>query len=325
MRLFSVFLLTVSCACAQAGDGPPSPQNLLVFDYSGQRLQQHWAQLMSGPRLPYPDQQWLQATFSRYPDILKHTLTLAGEANAHPALRALQAGNSAPLTAAIQDVWRLHYEGQFQQAFRLGMQLGPAGAVPALYSRLMYATLLIQDPAKKLTLFRSAAAESARLLPLAEEDAFARFGQAYAHARILELLDTRAATGSGYLNDTQDTLQSLQELNPQNPLYPAMLGGIQAGVVGRVGSFIGRITYGATARRAEQAFERALSLEPHLPVIYNEYAKALGLMDAAHYHKRRLELLEQCTSLSVYSAEEALNRQACALQLTQLQQDNQHD
>ena len=317
MRLLSTLFLLFSLP-AMAQDWLPYPGDLPRFDYSGDQLQQHWPQLMAGPALPFPDNSAIQAQLARFPALRDYTLNLPAQ---HPALQAFATGDTEPLALAVQQVWRLHYQGQFQQAYELGMQLGPLGAVPALYAKNMYATLLVTDPAEKLRLFRETAEESERLLPLAASDAFARFGLAYAHARMLELMDTGDATASGYLGQTQKTLQELQQQAPQSALYPAMLGGIHAGVVNRVGSFIGRITYGSTESKAIAAFDQALTLQPHLPVIHYEYAKALGLMDAGSYHKRQQELLLRCTALEVFSAEEALNRAACSRLLTPQETD----
>ena len=320
MRLFFLLLLAVVPAL-HAEDWQPYDSQLQQFDYSGDALREYWPLLNSAPGLPYPDQQWLTDFFEQYPAVRQLSLELAAEAGAPAALVALLQGDNAPLALAVADVWRLHYQGNFQQAYDLGMSLGPAGAIPALYSKLMYATLLVEERETRLRLFKEAAEASEKLLPLARENAFARFGLAYAHARTLEMLDTGDATSSGYLSPTQQTLYELIEEDPANAMYPAMLGGIHAGVVDRVGSFIGRMTYGSTEKRALKAFNDALKNNDQLAVIYYEYAKALGLMDADEYHDKRLELLSQCTQLTVYSAEEALNQKACSGLLVKLQQE----
>lgn len=321
MRSVSVLLLSFCCQ-AFAADWQPYPADLPQFDYSDNRLQEFWPQLNQGPGLPFPDESALRALLDKYPQLLDYSQDQARLPEAHPALKALLTDNLQPLAEASQQVWRLHYEGHFQQAYELGRQLGPVGAIPALYSKLMYAALIVQDKDAKLALFREAAAESERLLPLAPDYAFAEFGLAYAHARILELLDTSAATATGFLGDTQDSMAELQERYPQQALYPAMLGGLHAGVVERVGSFVGRITYGSTETRALEAFKRALELQNKLPVIYNEYVNALARLDADKYRDRMITLLQQCVTLPVLSAEEALNRQVCADHLQQWQVAN---
>lgn len=321
--IFTLFLILSPWLHAE--EWQPYPAYLPVFDYSHTRLQHNWHLLNSGPGLPFPDEQWVSAMLERYPLLLQRTLELAHTESAHPAVKAFRDQHLTPMTLAIQDVWRLHYQGQFQQAYELGMSLGPLGAIPALYSKLMYATLVVTDAETKMALFKESSVTSEALLPLAADYSFARFGLAYAHARMLELMSSSQATGSGYLGETQDTLRQLIKEAPANAMYPAMLGGMHAGVVERVGSLIGRMTYGATESRAIDAFEKALANNDQLPVIYFEYAKALGLMDADEYHDKRLELLTRCSKIRVYSAEEALNQQACSSTLDQLQQEQPHD
>ncbi len=317
MRIFSVFFLTLISYTAIA-DWLTYPADLPQFDYSGERLQQHWSLLNQGTAQPWPDEAYFLDMLQRYPGLKDYSLELANQPGAHPALLALQQNDLSPLAEATQNVWRLHYQGQFRQAYELGMQLGPAGAVPALYSKLMYAALLVTDKEQKLALFREAAAESERLLPLAEGYDFAEFGLLYARARTLELLDTGAASSSGYLGSTQDALRTLAEHHPEQALYPASLGGVQAGVVERVGSFVGRITYGATESRALASFEQALKLQSNLPVIYLEFSVALARLDQRKYHQRIQELLSRCIELPVYSAEEALNQARCSAHYQQL-------
>lgn len=318
MRFLSVVFGLLTSSFVLAAPWQPYPDDLPVFRYPAGQLQQHWPQLTLGTAQPWPDQTAVHTLLTDYPQLQAAMLEQASQEQAHPALQALLQQQVQPLADALQQVWRLHYEGHFQQAYELGMQLGPLGAVPALYARLMHTALIVTDPDEKLALFRDTAAVSEQLLPLAPGYAFAEFGLLYARARILELLDTSGATASGFLGSTQDALQALAERYPQQGLYPASLGGMQAGIVERVGSFVGRLTYGATESRALAAFEKALSLQSGLPVMYFEYSVALGRLDADKYHQRRLELLQQCLALPVFSAEEALNQSFCARHYQQL-------
>ena len=153
MRIFPV-LFFVLISHAAIADWLTYPADLPQFDYSGERLQQHWSLLNQGTAQPWPDEHFLTDMLDRYPGLKEYSLGLANQPGAHPALLALQQNDLSPLAEATQNVWRLHYQGQFRQAYELGMQLGPAGAVPALYSKLMYAALLVTDKEQKLALFR---------------------------------------------------------------------------------------------------------------------------------------------------------------------------
>ncbi|ASP38780.1 hypothetical protein CHH28_08830 [Bacterioplanes sanyensis] len=316
LRLQLNFLLLAALVCVQVIAAQPEswhayPGELPAFDYSGERLQQYWPQLTAASDLPFPDQAQLQALLQRYPKLQRRMLELAQQPHAHPALKALAQQQWQPLADAMQQVWRLHFSGQFQQAYELGVQLGPVGNIPALYSRLMYLTLLEPNEDARLAGFHQVSEHSRQLLPLAPEHAFARFGLAYAQARTLELLSTSAAASSGLLDDTRERLQQLQQQAPQSALYPAALGGLHAGIVERVGSFVGRLTYGASADKAVMELEKASQLQPGLPVIHYEFARSLRRLDDSDYLPRIQQLLQQCQQLSVYSAEEALNQQNC--------------
>jgi hypothetical protein len=312
LRLFIGWcLLQVATHAFSNEHWQPYPNSLAHFDYSGQRLQQYWPQLTKASQLDFPDQTQLQALLQRYPKLQQRMLEQAQQPHAHPALKAFAQKQWQPLAKAMQQVWRLHFSGQFQKAYELGLELGPVGNIPALYSRLMYLTLLEPKEDARLAGFRQVSEQSRQLLPLVPEHRFARFGLAYAQARTLELLSTSAAASSGLLDDTRERLLQLQQEAPASPLYPATLGGLHAGVVERVGSFVGRITYGSTDARAMAAFEQALALEAHLPVIYYEFARGLARLDEDEHQLRIQQLLAQCQQLEAFSAEEALNQQNC--------------
>lgn len=315
-RSLTATLLLISVTCAAAPGWHPYPVHLPQFDYQGDKLKQAWPQLTQATFIAYPSAANLRAEAQRFPALEQYSRQQASQNNAHPALKAALDGNYQPLSEAIAQVWRFHFEGDFQQAYQLGSQLGPAGFIPALYSRLMHTALLEPDKQKRLAVYREVSALSAELLPKAPDHAFALFGLAYAHARELELLGTSEATATGYLSETRDTLEQLQQQYPQRALYPAMLGGLHAGVVERVGSFIGRVTYGSSESAALQAFSQALELESDLPVILNEYAKALIRLDEEEYADQIRQVLQRCAELPVYSAEEALNRDSCQNRLS---------
>lgn len=305
------FILCLLVAATPAHANSTNQSELMTFDYQGDRLREYWPLLARGTRLPFPDQDEYDRLIERYPALAQTLHQQARAKGAHPALQRYAQGDTQPLLLALQQVWRLHFEGDFLQAHELGMQLGIAGSIPGLYALLMHTALVETNPDEKLRIFRDVIEQSEALLPLAPDYAFAQFGLTYAQARTLELLSTSAATNSGLVSRARDTLLELQRRYPDQMLYPVTLGGIYAGVVERVGSWVGRMTYGASESRAIEALELALSLEDQLPVLYKEYAQALLRLDAKKYQSRIQQLLQQCVALTVYSAEEALNQQAC--------------
>jgi len=315
---FSVFL----CFSAFATDWKDYPEELEQFDFSGDKLQQQWQDLTRLTRVEYPDVDWIKSMMADYPRLAHHMMVLGSDPETHPAVfKAIQDSDYSDLAHAVQEVWRLHYSGQYEKAYELGMQLGPVGEVPAIYSRLVHATLLIDDHDDKMEEFEEAAALSNEGLTLAPEYRFAEFGLVYAKVRMLELMSTGEARSSGYIPIAQDKLDKLQEYAPDRGAYPLTRGGLEAGIVERVGSFLGSITYGATESSAIENFEKAQKLLPDMAIVYNEYSVGLIRLDEDDFRKDIRKLLNTCMAIEPVNAEDALNQMHCRRTLKSLNKD----
>jgi len=315
---FSVFL----CLPAFSTDWKDYPEELKQFDFSGDKLQQHWQGLTKLTRVEYPDVDWITSMMADYPRLAHHMMVLGSDPEAHPAVfKAIQESDYSDLAQAVQEVWRLHYSGQYEKAYELGMQLGPVGEVPAIYSRLVHATLLIDNHDDKMEEFEEAAALSNEGLALAPEYRFAEFGLVYAKVRMLELMSTGEARSSGYIPIAQDKLDKLQEYAPDRGAYPLTRGGLEAGIVERVGSFLGSITYGATESSAIENFEKAQKLLPDMAIVYNEFSVGLIRLDEDDFRKDIRKLLNTCMAIEPVNAEDALNQMHCQRTLKSLNKD----
>ena len=305
-----------------ATDWKDYPEDLQQYDFSGDKLQQQWQELTKLTRVEYPDVDWIRSMMTDYPRLAHHMMVLGSDPEAHPAVfKAIQESDYSDLSNAVQEVWRLHYSGQYEKAYELGMQLGPVGEVPAIYSRLVHATLLINDHDDKMEEFEEAAALSNEGLALAPEYRFAEFGLVYAKVRMLELMSTGEARSSGYIPIAQDKLDKLQEYAPDRGAYPLTRGGLEAGIVERVGSFLGSITYGATESSAIENFEKAQKLLPDMAIVYNEYSVGLLRLDEDDFRKEIRKLLNTCMNIEPVNAEDALNQMHCQRTLKSLTKD----
>lgn len=309
-------LLLNSHSFAESNSTSPStwrayPAELPQFDYSGDKLQQYWPQLSSAIRLPWPDADFIKDMMLRFPKLANQLTDLAKQENAPLALKKTLNNDFDDLALAIQQVWRLHYQGEYEKAYNLGLKLGPAGLAPALYSKLIYITHLVPDLQQKEILLLEVDQVIKKIIPYADNYAFIMFGDAYQKARRLEIMTTSAATASGLIGSTQETLRELKTTSPDNPLYGAMLAGIDAGIIERVGNFVGNLTYGADEDAAVTLFKNAITTYPHLAVLYNEFAQLIFRLDNNDYDTLLLETLRSCDNLTVFSAEEALNQLSC--------------
>lgn len=287
------------------------PSELPQFDYSGDKLQQYWPQLSAATGLPWPNANYIKETLQKYPLLNEHLKRQAMLSQAPEALKAALNNDFRLLETAVQQVWRLHFQGEYQEAYQLGITLGPAGMAPALYSKLIYTTHLVNNPDEKERLFLEVEQEISKMSHMAKEYVFIKFGDAYQKSRRLELMSTAAASTSNLLGSTQDELKKLQHSSPNNPLYSAMLAGIHAGIIERVGNFVGSISYGADEDLAIDLFKAAIQISPDLAVLYNEFAIAILRLDDSDYDALLINILKNCITLPIYSAEEALNQQSC--------------
>jgi len=311
MRCSAVLLYLICTLSSAHSTWQPYPDDLPQFDYSGLKLQQNWEILSVGTRLPWPNAQFIEKMMGEFPQLSQQLIQIAKQTDSHPALKPILQQDYQALASELQQVWRFHFQGQYQHAYELGMQLGPAGLLPAIYSKLVHTTFLIENNNEKQQQFLAVDRLTQALIPLAPDYNFLLFGDAYQKARRLELMSTTEATASGLLGPTQDVLKSLHQEYPNNQLYSAMLAGIDAGIIERVGSFLGGMTYGADEDKAIQLFNQALRQENRLAVLYHEYAQVLIRLDDSDHDEKLHQILSACIALPVFSAEEALNQQGC--------------
>ena len=315
---FAIFVITLIISSTSHSQWTKYPEDLLQFDYSGEKLQQYWPQLAAATGLAWPDADFISSMMKEFPQLAQQLQLLAKSEHAPAALKASLNNDYQGLAIEVQQVWRLHFQGQYEEAYLLGKSLGPAGLGPALYAKLIYTTHLITDAQEKESLFLQVDQVITELLPHANGYRFILFGDAYQKARRLELMSTAAATASGLLGPTQDNLKELHKNAPNNPLYSAMLAGIDAGIIERVGNFVGGMTYGADEDTAIELFQQALKSQPNLAVLYNEFAQVILRLNDSDYDEILMSTLTTCDRLIVYSAEEALNQKTCRALLRQL-------
>ena len=310
MRVF-IIISSLLFAIASHSEWVDYPQDLEQFDYSDQRLQQYWPKLAAATGLPWPDEIFIKKMMIKFPLLAAQLEEKAKQDNAPKSLKAILNDNYQPLALAVQQAWRLHYQGQYQQAHKLGMELAPAGLFPALYAKLIHTSYLTTNNEDKEKAYLDVDQIIAQVLPKTNNFHFLIFGDAYQKARRLELMSTSSATASGLLGPTQDALRTLHNESPENPLYSAMLAGINAGIIERVGGFIGNLTYGANEEETIELFQQAVKNQPNLAILYNEFALAILRLDDSNYDELLLSSLNKCDQLTVYSAEEALNQKNC--------------
>ncbi|MDF1763170.1 MAG: hypothetical protein P1U57_07160, partial [Oleibacter sp.] len=189
--LTSIFSLAIFCGASlatHAEEWPAYPKSLPQFQYEGDALKQAWPKLSAITGAEYPDEAWIQRTLAKYPLLNEKVKELSQLESSHPAVQALKNNDYTPLATALQDIWRLHFSGNFQQAYIKGAELTSLGMIPAVYSRLMNASLLIKDDEERMNAFKAIQSLSEAGLELLPGYFFGEFGLAFAKARMLEMM-----------------------------------------------------------------------------------------------------------------------------------------
>jgi tetratricopeptide (TPR) repeat protein len=90
------------------------------------------------------------------------------------------------------------------------------------------------------------------------------------------------AHSDGYGKEAAALIEKAVSLAPDMGWAHAAEGGWNAEIVANGGSFLGGLVYGASRKKAIEAFEKAVTLDPGNPTIRIEYAKALIRLQPKH-------------------------------------------
>lgn len=320
MLRLSIFFLTVmlhSELVLADKTWAPYPESLRSFDYSPQNLDQHWQMLTGGFRGPLPTALSLQSDAERWPALYDYTRRHLQESSAaHPELSYLLEGpldgHFEAYARELRTAWSLLFNGRFKDARDLGLALGPAGYFPALYAQALHATLIEPDPEQRRALLEEVISRTQEIRDLPPDHPIIRFGNAYGKARTIEEMSATEALGTGYTSDVLETLESLLEQDAENIYAMTLLAGVQAGIIEKAGSFVARITYGASESKMKAHFEKARELAPEYPGLYYEYARAIIKVRGQDGEEAARDLLKKTSDMTPESAEEALLVQASA-------------
>lgn len=302
MRRFLFALLGLFSLNAVADENwQPFPQDPSAYDYSGDKLRNAWPQLTRGfgANYPFPDAGWVIKMASQNPKAVEMTAKAGTGFSGKPEEAELYA-------AKLQDVWRLMFRGEFAQAKADGLKLGVGGQVPAMFAQVIYALFLAPDQASRQQLLEEVIGYTDQAGELVNADPMAMFGRVYAKARLGEELPIAVVLKRGYTSEIPNELDALLRKSPNQPYALALYGGYQAGVIRKVGAFVGGMTYGVDAEKMEQFFARSFKQANNLPIGHYEYANALTYVYGDDEHAKALAQLKLAASIKPINAMEAL-------------------
>ena len=272
------------------------PHDAKGYTYAGEALKKAWPQLHAGDCEPFPD--------------AKHAAAL---------LKA--AGKAAPkldadaLATALQDAWRAFHAGNFKAAFDAGEKLGPIGASIATKAIGIHATYLVEDDAEKLKRFEHAAKLAEAAIKVLPDEANSHYRHAFALGRYSQGLSIVKALKQGIAGKVRESLDAALELAPKHAEAHTALALYHAEIIGKIGSMIGGLTYGAKASEAESHIKTALKLTPDSPIAHVEHGNVLLLLHGEKKEDDAAAAYEKATKCKAKDAMEKLDAEYARSQI----------
>lgn len=270
-----------------------------AYEYSGDALSDAWPELHRGDREPYPD-----------PDGIAEFLQDAP----HAAPRDFD-GNTRELAARLQSAWSDFHAGRFAQAVDKADRCGWLGATCANKATGIYATYLEDDKRRQQTCFQSAIDRAVQAIENLPQLANSHYFLAFNLGRLSQSMSVMDALRKGLGGKIHASLQKTLEIEPEHAEAHTALGMYHAEVINKVGKMIGSMTYGASADKALEHFQRALEINPESPIAHIEYGNGLYLLYGDKELDQVTELYVNASELAPRDAMERLDVEAALAEL----------
>lgn len=275
----------------------PHPNSDFLFEDSA--LRDSWSDLHRGDCVEFPDIEWVQTTLEQSPDAAAESFD----------------GDVAALAALIQDAWRGFHSGDFQRATELSKQCGLLAHAAGNKATGIYATYLEPDESVQQAFFLSAVKRAESAIEVLPDDANSHYFHAFNLGRYSQSISIVKALSQGLGGKIQSSLQNAIELEPDHAEAHTALGMYHAEVISKVGKMLGKITYGASAGKALELFDRALELTPDSPIAHIEYGNGLYLLFEDDRIDEVTDLYVKATELKAKEAMEKLDIEAALAEL----------
>ncbi len=236
------------------------PHDSKAFDYSGAKLAKAWPDLHQGDCEPFPDA---------------------------VRIARLDPSHDDPEGAAevFADAWRAYHGGDFARAVDLGLSLDLIGHAVVSKASGIYADYLEEDDDTKLAIYSAGIEWAESACKAFPDDANAHYFHAFLLGRYSQCISVGKALAQGVGGKIKASLEKTLKLAPQHAEALTAMGLYHAEIIDKVGKLVGSMTYGASADKALECFERALELTPDAPIANLEYGNGLYLL----FGDKRLE------------------------------------
>ncbi len=266
---------------------PFSPANK-AFEYAGDKLGKAWAKLHAGDQEPFPDD-------AHIGKLIKANSKLG---------KAAAAGKIAE---ELQEAWRAFHRGDFQEAFETGTAFGALGSSVAIKAAGIHATYLLDDDKEKEARYLALGKLADEAIAQLPGEANSHFRRAFAIGRYGQCISIAKALSQGLAGKVKESLDKTLKLAPKHGEAHTALGLYHAEIIGKVGSMIGGLTYGAKSALGEEHLKTSTKLTPDSPVAWIEYGNGLLLLFGNKREDDAAEAYDKAAKLKPKDAMEALD------------------
>ncbi|WP_431274105.1 hypothetical protein ACQ858_18810 [Variovorax ureilyticus] len=212
-----------------------------------------------------------------------------------------------PAPGPLADGWALYHSGEFEQAVTLALKQGVDGLALANQATAIYANYLEPRESVRLALFKQVTERAAAQASSEPDNCRALYWQAYALGRYSQGISVARALAQGLGSKVKGALERVIELQPRHADAHVALAAFHAEVIDKVGSLVGRMTYGVHAETAVELFERGLQLNPNSASALMEYARGLLMLHGDSRMADATRLYEKAAGLEPADARERLD------------------
>ncbi|MGX1197502.1 hypothetical protein [Parvibaculum sp. MBR-TMA-1.3b-4.2] len=201
-------------------------------------------------------------------------------------------------------------DGAFSRAAGVAREIGTAeGYTLAAHAEMARGDLIEEKDKVRLECYRTALADARKAVAGAPDSPEAHLALAIALGFVARSEGGLEAHMQGLGEEARKHIDIALKLAPDSPWAHAALGGWNLQIAYAGGS-IGEAIYGASVKAGQQAYERALSIDPgNISIAYQYAVQLLGLDGDAH-RRRAAELLDMVVAHRPANAMERLLRQS---------------
>ncbi|RZL90424.1 MAG: hypothetical protein EOP82_15650 [Variovorax sp.] len=223
-----------------------------------------------------------------------------------PRLHAGQ-GMRPPTPGPLAEGWAAYHSGEFERAAAIGLRHGQEGLALANQATAIYANYLEPREAVRLALFRLVYERASAQSAAEPENCQALYWQAYSLGRYSQGISVARALAQGLGSKVKGALERVIALQPHHADAHTALATFHAEVIDKVGSLVGRMTYGVRAETAIELYERSLQLYPNSASALMEYARGLLMLQGDSQIVEATRLYEKAAALDPADARERLD------------------